>query len=217
MAEKGQTNKRKTASDGAADLGPRIVDTAVALAEEVGWDAVRLSEVAARLTLPMAELTGHYRDKDAVADAWFSRARDAMLATPPKGFTALPAETRLHQLMMRWFDALAAHRAVTGQMLQEKLYPSHPHHWVPMIFNLSRTIQLLRDAARLEARGRRRQVEEIGLSALFLATLRVWLSDDSPDQAETRAYLSRRLARADRLMARLWAKTATPNESDEVA
>ena len=185
----------------------------MALAEEAGWDAVRLSEVAARLKLSMAELTGYYRDKDAVADAWFTRARDAMLAAPPKGFAALPAETRLHQLMMRWFDALADHRTVTGQMLQEKLYPAHPHHWVPTIFNLSRTIQLLRDAALLEARGRRRQVEEIGLSALFLATLRFWLRDDSPVQAETHAYLGRRLARADRFMARLWGK----KDSDEVA
>ncbi len=204
MAEKGQTAKRKPPRAEAADLPARIVDTAVALAEEVGWEAVHLSELAARLKIPMAELAGHYRDKDAVADAWFVRARDAMLATPPKGFAALPAEARLNRLMMRWFDALADHRVVTGQMLKEKLYPSHPHHWVPMIFNLSRTIQLLRDAARLDARGRRRQVEEIGLSALFVATLRFWLRDDSPDQAETRAYLSRRLERADRLMARLW-------------
>jgi len=202
MAEKNQTSKRKTERGEAAEVRLRIVDTAVTLAEEVGWGAVSLSEVAARLKLPMAELVQHYRDKDAVADAWFVRARDAVLAPQAKDFSALPAEARLHLLMMAWFGALADHRAVTGQMLKEKLYPSHPHHWVPMIFNLSRTVQLLRDAARLEARGRRRQVEEIGLSALFLATLRVWLGDDSPEQAETRAYLSRRLARADRLMAR---------------
>ena len=50
---------------------------------------------------------------------------------------------------MRWFDALAPHREVTDQMLREKLYASHPHHWAPMIFNLSRTIHWLRDAARL--------------------------------------------------------------------
>lgn len=204
MAEKGQSGKKPAARLAAGDGGTRIVDAAIDLAEDVGWDAVRLSELAARLKLSMAELAAHHRDKDAIADAWFGRARDAMLAAPPKGFAALPAETRLSRLMMAWFDALAEHRAVTGQMLKEKLYLSHPHHWVPMIFNLSRTIQLLRDAARLEARGRRRQAEEIGLSALFLATLRFWLSDDSPDQAETRAYLGRRLARADRLMARLW-------------
>ncbi len=73
-----------------------------------------------------------------------------------------------------------------------------------MIFNLSRTIQWVRDAALLDATGRRRQVEEIGLSALFLATLAVWLRDASSDQEKTRECLRRRLAAADGLMARMW-------------
>ena len=165
---------------------------------------MRLRDVANRLKISPAELRTHYRDLDAVADAWFVRAMDAMLAPPPRNFLAEPTEARLFLLMMRWFDALAPHRKVTGQMLREKLYPSHPHHWVPMIFNLSRTIQWLRDAAALDAEGRRRQIEEVGLTALFLATLTVWLNDETRDQERTRAFLRRRLARADRAMVRLF-------------
>jgi len=81
------------------------------------------------------------------------------------------------------------------------MWCAHPHHWVPAIFNLSRTVQWIRDAAMLDARGRQRQVEEIGLTALFLATLRVWLRDDSEEQERTRAFLRKRLENADRLMA----------------
>jgi hypothetical protein len=73
-----------------------------------------------------------------------------------------------------------------------------------MVFDLSRTVQWLRDASGLDARGRRRQLEEIGLTALFVATLRTWLKDGSPNQEKTREWLARRLARADALMARLW-------------
>lgn len=203
MAEKKQARKPAPPRPKAEDLSDRIVDEAVAFAEEVGWSTLRLSDLAARLGVPARDLRACYRDKDAVADAWFGRAMAAMLAPPPEGFDALPAAGRLHLLMLRWFDALAGHRAVTGQMLREKLYPSHPHHWVPMIFSLSRTVQWWRDAARLEARGRRRQLEEIGLTALFLATLRVWLADDSPEQERTRAFLERGLARAERAGTRL--------------
>jgi hypothetical protein len=89
-------------------------------------------------------------------------------------------------------------------MIAAKLQPSHPHHWVPLIFNLSRTIHWLRDAAGLDAAGRRRQIEEIGLSALFLATLAVWARDGTADQERTRAFLDRALARADGAMARLF-------------
>ena len=48
--------------------------------------------------------------------------------------------------------------------------------------------------------GRRRQVEEVGLSVLFLTTFSVWLYDETPDQERTRALLRHRLVVADRAM-----------------
>ena len=199
---RGQAAKaRRRRDDG---LAGRIVDTAIDLAEEVGWEAVRLHRVAERLNISLADVSVHFRDLDAVADAWFTRARDAMLAPQAPDFVDLPARERLHLAIMRWFDAVGSHRRVTGQMIATKLYASHPHHWVPLIFNLSRTIQWLREAALLDATGLRRQIEEVGLTALFLATLAVWLRDESPDQEDTRRFLRRRLEAADHLMAWWW-------------
>ncbi|MFQ5984609.1 MAG: hypothetical protein ACE5LL_03730 [Alphaproteobacteria bacterium] len=185
-------------------LAERIVDTAIHMAEEVGWNNLRLRLIAERLGISLSELSVHFRDLDAVADAWFRRARSAMLAPAEEGFAELPARERLHRIMMRWFDALAGHRRVTAEMLATKLYPSHPHHWVPLIFNLSRTIQWVRDAAGLDAGGGRRQVEEVGLTLLFLATLAVWVRDDTPDQERTRRFLDQGLAAADRGMVGLY-------------
>ncbi len=195
--------KRKPASR-RGDLAAKIVDTAIAIAEDEGWENVRLRLVADALGVGMDDIRAHFRDLDAVANAWFGRANAAMLAPPPKGFAGLPVNERLYGLIMDWLDALAPHRRVTAEMLGAKMYPFHPHHWVPMIVTLSRTIQWLRDGAGLDAGGRRRQVEEIGLSALFVATVAVWCRDETPDQERTRAYLTRRLAQADRGMARLW-------------
>ncbi len=172
-----------------------VVDAALALAEAEGWEAVRLRLVAERLGLTLPEVAARFRDRDAVADAWFARGLAAMLAPPPEGFADWPAEERVRVAMLRWFDALAPHRRVTGQMLGAKLYPAHPHHWVPLAFNLSRLIQWLREAALLDAGGRRRQAEELALSWIFLRTLRTWLADDTPDQRRTRAALRRRLRR----------------------
>lgn len=184
------------------ELAERILEAALVLAEEHGWQAVRLTEVAARLGLPAGRVLDHYRDLDAVADAWFRRGLAAMLADPPEGFGERPARERLEHCLLAWFDALADHRRVTGQMLHTKAHPPHPHTWVPMPFELSRVIQWLRQAARLEAPygSRRASLEELGLTALFLATLRVWLRDASPGQQETRHYLAKRLSRGERLM-----------------
>ncbi len=216
MAERTAKKKRTGAMKRAAEapLDRRIVDAALDFAEEAGWDRLRLRAVAARLDVPLAEVLVHYRDLDAVANAWFRRAWSAMLESPPEGFAACPARERLHLAIMRWFDALAPHREVTGQMLAAKLYPAHPHHWVPLVFNLSRSIHWLREAALLDAVGRRRQMEEVGLTGLFLMTLAVWLRDETPGQDRTRALLARRLADADRAMVRIWGKALPPDTAE---
>ena len=183
----------------------RILKAALAIAGEEGWASAGLSAVAARAKVPVSKLRRHFRDTDAIADAWFRVGLDAMLAPPPRGFSRRPAAARLEILMRRWFDALAPHRRVTAEMLSAKLWIFHPHHYVPMVFNLSRLIQWLRDLAGLDAGGRRKQIEETGLTALFLATLAVWCRDDTENQERTRAFLKRRLAQADGLMARLFA------------
>lgn len=200
------TRTRKSGGAQGADLADRILETALAIAEDDGWSALRLREVAATLDVPMADVLAHYRDIDAVADAWFRRAWTAMLQPPPDGFAALPPPERLEIVMLRWFDALAPHRRITGEMLRAKMWYAHPHHWAPAVFNLSRTIHWIRDAAMLDAGGRRRQMEEIGLTALFLATLRFWLRDESEGQDRTRTFLRKRLEGADRLMAAVWVR-----------
>jgi AcrR family transcriptional regulator len=196
------------------DLRDRIVDTAIELAEAVGWENLRLRTVAERLGVPVTAVLEHFRDADAVADAWFARPLRAMMQTPEPGFAALSARGRAHVVVMRWFDAQAAHRRVVGEMLRTKLYPSHPHHWVPMIFSLSRLIQWVREAALLDAGGRRRQMEEVGLTWVFLRTLRVWLRDETPGQEDTRRFLDRRLTWLDRLPRSRSERRTTPDEPE---
>jgi AcrR family transcriptional regulator len=177
----------------------RIVDAAIALAEERGWENVRLYLIAERLDIGLDEIGQQFRDLDAIANAWFGRARRRLLRLPAATVAGRPPPERLHGAMMTWFDALAAHRAVTAQMLQAKLYPSHPHHWAPLVFDLSRLMHDVLDVARIASTGRRRQLAEVGLTLIFLATLRDWLRQ--PERASER--LRRRLAAADRWLARL--------------
>ncbi len=181
-----------------APTADQILDQALLMAEDEGWGNLRLRRIAEQLGCQLTDIQKHYRDQDAVADAWFGRAWEAMLAPVEAGFFEKPVPERLHTLMMRWFDALAPHRKVTAEMLSGKLYVGHPHHWVPMIFNLSRTIQWLREAAKLDAGGRQRQMEEIGLTGLFLITLSYWCRDKSENQERTRDFLRRALKRSDR-------------------
>src|SRR3954453_489339 len=118
-------------------LRDRIVDTAIDLAEQEGWEDLRLRKVAERCGVDLADVLSEFRDIDAVANAWFERALAAMLQPPEQGFQGRPAGERVHSVMMRWFDATAAHRRLTGEMIRTKLYTSHPHHWVPIVFTVA--------------------------------------------------------------------------------
>jgi AcrR family transcriptional regulator len=185
-------SKRRRISQPSSDA---VLDAALALAREVGWESLRLRQVAARLDMPLAALRRVYRDQDALADAWFGRLEAAMLGPYPDGFADLPEAERAAQAMERWFALAGTERRITLDMLRAKLYPSHLHHWVPLVFNLSRLIQWLREAARLDAGGRRRQVEEIGLTSLFLAALFVWRGEAGADAARTRRIIRAGTAR----------------------
>jgi AcrR family transcriptional regulator len=183
-------------------LRDRIVDAALALAADDagGWYDLRLHLVAQRLGVPLPAVLDRFRDADAIADAWFARALRAMLREEEGDVAAaLPPSARVHAALMRWFDAQAAHRAAVRGMIGAKLHLSHPHHWVPMVFSLSRLIHWALEAARLDARGLPRQAEEVGLTLVFLRALHLWLDDTSPDQRRTRAFLRRNLRWLDRL------------------
>src|SRR4029453_5269539 len=93
----------------------RIVDTAIDLAEQEGWEGLRLRKVAERCGVDLTDVLSQFRDIDAVADAWFERALAAMLQPPEPALPGRPASERVHAVMMRWFEANATHRRVTGE------------------------------------------------------------------------------------------------------
>jgi AcrR family transcriptional regulator len=194
---------RRRAQPLAAVSADEVLDTALALADERGWRHVTVHALAERLKSPMSEIFRHYRDLDAVADAWFARVLAAML-TPPADMAHRSFADRLAATLDRWFDAAAAHRRATGEMLQLKLYPSHPHHWVPLIFSLSRIVQWMLDAAQSAAAGRRRQALELAVSAAFLQSIGDWLTDDSTGQEASRTRRHRRLRGIEAALDRLW-------------
>ena len=183
-------------------LRGRIVDAALALADEREWRRVRLHDVARRLGVGLPAVRAEFPDLDAVGDAWLERADDAMLAAPVD--PSAPARERIEQAMLAWFAALDGRRRTLRQMLAYKLTPSHLHLQAALVVATSRRVQWLREAARLDAAGVQKQVEEVGLTALFAAAVLSWLFDESADGARARRLIRRRLAAADRIMAGLF-------------
>ncbi len=182
-------------------LADRIVDAALAQAGKIGWERVHLHELARELGVPLAEIRRHYRELDDVANAVLARAEIAMLAIAEEPeHAALPPPDRIYRAIDAWLKALAPHRKAVRAMLLYKLRPPHLHLAADLLIALSQSVQWLREAARLDATGRQKQLEETGLTLLFATTVASWLVDRSPDQRRTRERLRRRLMCCDRLL-----------------
>ena len=180
-----------------------VVAAALALAAEEGWEQVRLSAIAERTGLPLVLIADRFRDVDAVANAWFGEARRAVFAVPFESIAGHGADVRLAIVMEAWLDHLQPFRTVAVDILETKLHPSHAHHWVPLVFDLSRLVHDFLDVARVPGRPPLRPAQEIALTGITLATLRDWAADETVDAATTKARLRRRLARAGALAERL--------------
>ena len=171
-----------------------------------GWANVRMYHLAAYFDVSLINLRSHYKDMNAIADDWFARALADMLVQPNNNFSNRPAKERLFIIIMRWFDFLVAHHRVSAQIISNKLYLFHPQHWVSMVFSLSTLVHWVLDAAMITSCGRRRKLQELGTTLLILATLRVWVNDNSESQTKTRIFLKQRLNQADRVMQTLLPK-----------
>ena len=181
------------------DLANRIVDTAVELSEQASWEALYLHQVAQSLNITLDELHRHYSVKDQLVEAWYDRADSAMLrAVEAPGFQQQTIRQRLDLLIMAWLDFLATHKTVSRDMLLYKLEPAHIHLQIQGVLRISRTVQWLREAARMNATHGQRIVEEFGLTGIFLNTFIYWMFDQSERQTDTRRFLDRKLARAER-------------------
>ncbi len=177
-----------------SDLEQSIVDTALMLAEEKGWESVRLHQVAEVLHISLDEIRLHFREKEELIDAWFDHADKAMLQTrETEGFDQGGTREKLHLLIMKWLSALQPHRRVTRQMIAGKLEPGHIHYQVQGLLRVSRTVQWLREAAGISSTLPWRALEETVLTAIYLATFTKWIFDDSDGSISTSRFLQESL------------------------
>ena len=187
-----QTAARRPSGDPAA----RAVDAALALAAERGWRHVTLGDIAREAKLPLGELYTLYPGRSAVLAAFARRIDGIVLADGEAEGDS--ARERLFEVLMRRFDALRPHKAAVEAILRDG--GADPLAALCGVSGLVRSMAWMLEAAGIRSHGIRGRARARGLALLYLATMRVWLSDDSPDMSRTMASLDKRLSRAESLM-----------------
>lgn len=185
-----------------SEIPKHLIETALALAAERGWRDLALAEIAEVAKVPLIKAYQTYPSKQAILQA-FSRRLDAEVLADEslvrewdEGETS--ARDRLFDVMMRRYDALRPYRTALGNILLDQAYD--PLSAACGAVQLLRSMAAMLEAARISSSGVAGALRAKGLMAIYLATLRVWLRDDSADMAKTMATLDGYLRRVESLL-----------------
>ncbi len=187
-----------------ADIPRHVIDTAMKLAAERGWRDLSLAEIADAAKLPLSKVHPVFPSKAAILGALTRQIDAAVLAAEEAGAREGGAHDRLFDALMRRFDALRPYREALGNIVCAEA--GDPASALCGLCRLKRSMAGMLEAARLSTTGLRGALRVKALCVAYLATLRVFLRDDSPDMAATMAALDRNLSHLGRL-ARLCSRT----------
>jgi AcrR family transcriptional regulator len=182
----------RTAKGTPAEL---VIDAALDLAAERGWHRTSLADIAAAAKLSLAELYLLYPSKRAILASFVGRIDRAMLAGGPAEGES--ARDRLFDVLMRRFEALKPHKA--GVEAIARAAGTDPIAALCGAQRLVRSMAWTLEAAGIPASGMLGRARAKGLAALYLATARVWLGDDTPDLSRTMAALDKGLGRLQKI------------------
>ena len=104
---------------------------------------------------------------------------------------------RIFDVLMRRIDAMQPHRAGLVRLLEE--LRTEPGLALCLLASLPRSMARLLDAAEIESSGLFGALRVQGVTAVWLATVRAWVEDDSVDLGPTMAALDRALDRAEQV------------------
>jgi AcrR family transcriptional regulator len=196
MAKKPGT-KAKARKTTPGDPRQAIIDAALGLAAQLGWSPLRLDEIAERAGLDMVDLYRILPSKTAIVGAYMQRIDEAVAKAGPAD-RAEPVKDRLFEIIMRRFDALQSDRDGVAAICRD--LRSDPLSLICLFGRRTRSLNWMLELSGLGSDGFKGRCRARGLELVMLATLRVWLDDDSRDMSATMAQLDRQLARIDRVI-----------------
>lgn len=179
------------------EIKEKLIDTALNLAAQAGWEGFSLRDLAKEAGITLAQLHECFEDKTDILAA-FGRMIDRKVLVSME--VALDAETsprdRLFDILMERYEALNDYRGGVVAILGSFCFD--PKQAVIACPHLGRSMSWMLEAAGVDTGGMRGALKVVGLTALYLKVLRVWKEDESPDMAKVMAALDKDLARAER-------------------
>ena len=177
--------------------GDPILSAALALAEEEGWSGVTIEKIAKRVNLNEGKLLESYRTTKHVVLALMKQVSVEVFDRLDPDDSSEPTKDIIHNALMSRVEVLSKNREAYKSILGSLFFnPRDALFLYPEIMNImARTLEI----AGIKNTGLLGYLRKKALVAIYLSTLRVWISDDSPDCARTMSFLDKRLQDAEAL------------------
>ena len=157
-----------------------------------GWAGLTMGRLAAEAGLPLATLRDRFPTRLDLLLLHGRMVDHAVLAGTIPGQGGAPRD-RLFDVLMRRLDAMQPHRAGLLRFLKEM--PREPGLAALLAPRLVLSMRWMLDAAEIEGDAPRRRLLALGLTGVWLGTVRAWAEDGSEDLGHSMAALDRLLDR----------------------
>lgn len=181
----------------ATDTKNRAVKAALQLSAEKGWAETSLYEIAEQADIPMNELFELFEDRHDVLVAYGRYLDKRVMDAFPQVDMSLSPRDRLFDILMERFDILNEEREGVISIL--KSFCFDPKEALISFPHLGRSMNWMLEASGINAHGLGGCLKILGITGVYLKTLKIWMKDDSPDMSKTMAALDKNLGHGESL------------------
>ena len=192
-----------------------VIDALLKTVAEQGWSAVGVRSLLDDTGVPASSFHRHFDGRYSVVLA-VSRRLSAQMLDSLAGWEADDsARDRLFEAIMARFDAALPHKGAIRALLRAA--PADPLLAATLALAMQEAMRRVLEAADLPSGGLAGLIRCQALAVAYGQVVRVWLDDDTADQARTMAALDKHLSRLERLARGFDLRRATTDEEAATA
>lgn len=164
-----------------------ILESIFDLIAQTGWRDLTFSKIAEGCSLSLVQVNKRFASKDDLFKELIRYIDQRTLETLTSDFSTMQMEDALFEVLMARFERATqfkpALKVIWGESLKNPLFFISN---LPLGFN---SLIWMLDAARFPLNTAWRDVQVSAFGVLYIKLIKVWLEDETPDQAKTMAEL----------------------------
>jgi hypothetical protein len=173
----------------------KAFEACLAVIEREGWKAFSFSKASQESTIPLHVFHEQFSSPSDVMIHLF-QIIDQEILKNLESFEGLSPKDTLFDILISRFEVSQPYKPVLRRFWGDWMMV--PAEAPPLACQGFSSMAWMLEAAGLESRGLKGFMRIQGLMTLYLLTIKIWLTDDSPDLGKTMAFLDKGLLKLER-------------------